>query len=106
MLCKPKVNMQHKQSATIRIGGIALENINSYNYLGVVDDELNFNDFLKNKYLWINQCLYHLAIMRKHIDCHIACTIYKQTVISLFDYRDFLKDSGAIYYIDNLGNLQ
>ena len=55
MLCKPKVNMQHKQLATIRIGGIALENVNSYNYLGVVDDELNFNVFVfLNKYKRIN----------------------------------------------------
>ena len=59
-------------------------------------------DFLKNKCNRINQCLYQLGKMRKYIDSDIACTIYKQTIVPLYDYVDYLVESGPKYYINRL----
>ena len=43
--------------------------------------------------------------MRKYITCSIANTIYKQTIIPLFDYADFLIESGQNMYINRLDTL-
>ena len=49
--------------------------------------------------------VYQLGKMRKYIDSGIANTIYKQTIVPLFDYVDFLMDGGPKYYRDRLTNL-
>ena len=41
--------------------------------------------------------------MQKYINSNIACT--KQTIIPLYDYADFLIESGPMYYIDRLDTL-
>ena len=43
--------------------------------------------------------------MRKYFTCSIANTIYKQTIIPLFDYADFLIESGQNMYINCLDTL-
>ena len=78
----------------------------SYNYLGVViDDMLNFNEFLKEKCDKINIRLYQLIKMRKFITADIASIIYKQVIVPLLDYADFLIDSGPAYFIRRIENL-
>ena len=68
---------------------------------------LKFDLFLKNKCKCINQCIYQLGKMRKYVNnsISIACTNYKQTIVPLFDYADFLTDSGPKYYVDRLDTL-
>ena len=70
-----------------------------------LDDKLTFDAFLKEKRRKINMRVYQLGKMRKYIDSGIANTIYKQTVIPLFDYAYFLIDGGPKYYRDRLPNL-
>ena len=103
MLLKPRTNSPDLDQHKVKIGNTILENVKSYNYLGVViDNSLTFSDFLKNKCNRINQCLYQLGKMRKYIDSDIACTIYKQTIVPLYDYVDYLIESGPKYYINRL----
>ena len=83
----------------LNLGGTTLERVTSYNYLGVIlDDTLCFEKFMKDKCKKINIPIYQLGKMRKYIDNGTSNIIYKQTIIPLFDYADFLIDSGPLYY--------
>ena len=101
------------------IKGEKLENVSSYKYLGVtVDDHLSFTDFINQKYNKANVRLYQLKRLRPFITNDIACRIYKQTILPLVDYADFMIESTcpstyekllklqekAISYIDNNTN--
>ena len=91
------------ENPNLVLGDACLERVSSYSYLGVLlDDRLNFDAFLKEKCKKINMRVYQLGKMRKYIDSGIANTVYKQTVIPLFDYADFLVDGGPKYYRDRL----
>ena len=91
---------------TIKLGNTVLEEVEVYNYLGVlIDNRLNFGKFLKENCNKINLRLRQLGKMRKYITCSIANTIYKQTIIPLFDYADFLIGSGQNMYINRLDTL-
>ena len=87
---------------TIKLGNTVLEEVEVYNYLGVL---IHFGKFLKEKCNKINLRLRQLGKMRKYITCSIANTIYKQTIIPLFDYADFLIESGQNMYINRLDTL-
>ena len=43
--------------------------------------------------------------MRKFITSHIAVTLYKQAILPLFDYADFVIDSSSNYYVKKLNRL-
>ena len=56
-----------------------IENIHSYNYLGVViDDKLSFDNFIDSKYKRVNFRVHQLGKVRKYINNDIAITICKQ----------------------------
>ena len=64
----------------------------SYNYLSVIiDNKLIFNQFIKEKCNQINVRLYQLGKLRKYVGHDVANIMYKQTIVPLFDYADFLK---------------
>ena len=95
-----------REQYTVKMGNVTLDNVTNYNYLGVIiDNSLTFSDFLKEKCDKINIRLYQLIKMRKFITSHIACTIYKQVIVPLLDYADFLIDSGPSYFIKRIENL-
>ena len=78
----------------------------NYNYLGVIlDESVSFVKFMKEKCRKINMRIYQLGKMRKYIDNWTANIIYKQTIIPLFDYADFLIDSGPVYYQNRILSL-
>ena len=80
----------------IKIGDIHLEEVNTYTYLGVrLDNKLKF-DGSKAKCNKINIRLHQLGNMQKNVTNNIANLIYKQTIVPLFDYADFLIESGQI----------
>ena len=90
----------------VKLGQTVLDNVTSYNYLRVVIyDMLNFNEFLKEICDKINICLYQLIKMRKFITADIASIIYKQVVVPLLDYANFLIDSSPAYFIRRIENL-
>ena len=107
LLLKPKCQNQClSPDLSIKIGNISLERVHSYNYLGVIlDDALSFEKFMKEKCKRVNLQIYQLGKLRKFMDPHIANQIYKQTIVSLYDYADFLIESGPKMYIDRLLSL-
>ena len=66
---------------------------------------MSFEEFLKSKCDKINLRLYQLSKMRKYITSNIACTLYKQAILPVFDYADFQIDSGPGYYIRKMDTL-
>ena len=50
--------------------------------------------------------IHQLGKMRKYIDGDIAITIYKQMILPLFDYADFMVESASKQKIANLEKLQ
>ena len=88
------------------LGDVPLDNVEMYNYLGVIiDDNLTFDEFLKQKCNKINQRLYQLIKVRKFVILNIANNLYKQAILPLCDYLGFLIDSGTAYYRRKLDNL-
>ena len=76
------------------VNNVGLENVHSYNYLGVtVDDSLTFTDFVDQKYNKVNMRLYQLKRLRPYVTNDIANGIYKQTILPLIDYADFMIES-------------
>ena len=105
MLVSPRAIPSSEQYC-VKMGQVPLGNVTSYTYLGVIiDNNLTFNDFLKEKCDKINIRLYQLIKMRKHITSNIACMIYKQVIVPLLDNADFIIDSGPAYLIQRLENL-
>ena len=90
----------------IKIGNTSLEEVDTYTYLGVkLDNRLKFDGFLKAKCNKINVRLHQLGKMRKYITNNIANLIYKQTIVPLYDYADFLVESGQNAFIERLNTL-
>ena len=104
---KPKCYQNISHLATLlEIDGNRLEEVSSYNYLGVIiDNTLVFDGFLREKCKRINLRLYQLGKLRKYITCDLANTVYKQTIIPIFDYADFLIESGQNKYVTRLNDL-
>ena len=85
------MNLPH-QDLSIEVGNETLEEVSLYTYLGVnLDNRLVFDKFLKEKCNKINVRLHQLRKMRKKkFNNNISYTIYKQTIVPMFDYADFL----------------
>ena len=64
-----------------------------------------FDKFLKDKCNRINLRLYQLGKMRKYITNSIANIVYKQAIMSLYDYADFLTENGPKCYHNRLNTL-
>ena len=88
------------------MNGQLLERVASYNYLGVsIDDNLNFDKFLREKYGKVHLRVYQLGRMRKYIESNTACLIYKQMILSLSDYADVMINCGPQSVVTRLENL-
>ena len=78
-----------------------------YTYLGVaVDNNLNFESFLKSIIQKVNFKLYLFSKIRYLLTFNAAIMVYKQMVLPFFDYMDILIDAGPKKYIDKLQQLQ
>ena len=61
--------------------------------------------FLKKNVKKNNLRLYQLGKLHKYITCDLANTVYKQTIIPIFDYADILIESGQNKYVTRLNDL-
>ena len=107
------IHNRHKETIcsgdepVVNFDGHDLENVRMYNYLGViVDDKLSFVDFVDQKHNKVNARLYQLKRLRPYITNDVACTIYKQTILPLMDYADFMIESTCPTVHNRLINLQ
>ena len=106
MLLTPRSRRDDVLIPDVKMRNILLDNVTLYCYLGVVIyNNLTFSEVLKGKCDKINLRLYQVIKMRKYVTSALACTIYKQVIIPLMDYADFLIDCGPTYFIKRLDNL-
>ena len=76
-------------------------------YLGVnVDQNLNFEGFLKSIIQKVNYKLYLFSKIRYVLTFAAAVLVYKQMVLPFLDYLDILIDSGPKKYVEKLQILQ
>ena len=78
----------------LRFDNVCVGNVDKYNYLGViVDNKFLFDHFIDAKYNKANLRFLQLRKLQKAITCEIAITIYKQMILPLLDYADFIVES-------------
>ena len=84
-----------------------LENVNIYNYLGIVlDSHMTLTPLFSRVKKRVTNKIYMLIKIRNIIDTQCALTIYKQTILPLLDYAGFLLISGNISDRSDLQTLQ
>ena len=73
------------------LNNIALENVQSYDYLGIIlDSNMTLSPLLSKVKRIVSNKIYSLGKIRNHIDVKCALTIYKQTILPLLDYSGFM----------------
>ena len=91
----------------IVIGPEQIENVEAYHYLGVdLDKGLTYDKVLDNMYSKANRKLYLLKRIRPFITNSVANLVYKTHVLPMFDYADFLVESGKTEKIERLDTIQ
>ena len=91
----------------LKVQHMELGNVHKYNYLGVIaDDDLLFDEFVDDKYNKVNVRILQLMRMRQYITTDTALTIYKQMIIPIFVYADFMVESASKGRISKLEKLQ
>ena len=85
------------------MNGQVLDRVQSYNYLGVsIDDKLDFDKFLREKYGKVHSRVHQSGKMMKCIDSSTALLVYKQMILPLNDYADFMVKSGPTNEVSGL----
>ena len=68
-----------------------IDYINQYDYLGTIfDSEMSLLPLYKRTIKLVNNKIFLLRKIRKYIDYNTAISIYKQTILPMFDYSGFL----------------
>ena len=94
-------------SINISLEGEELGKVGVYTYLGVdLDDSLSMNVMIDSSHNKANRKVYLLTRIRPHISAEVANQIYKTCILPILDYVDFLIDSGNVYNIGRLNNIQ
>ena len=91
----------------VDIAGTTLSNVVSYKYLGVdIDRKLMYSEVVHNTYVKANRKLFTLRRIRPYITQRISALIYKQFVLPILDYADFLVESAPLKEVNLLNKLQ
>ena len=94
-------------SLEVSIAGATLANVTSYKYLGIdVDRNLSYEESVHNTYVKANKKLFTMRKIRPYITQKVAALIYKQFVLPILDYADFLLESAPKREIDLLDRIQ
>ena len=72
----------------------------------IVDNKLSFADFVDDKYNKVNFRIYQLKQLQPYVIEDIACRVYKQTIVPLLDYADFMIESSPVMTHNRLEGLQ
>ena len=85
----------------------AIEQVDSYNYLGVIiDASLNFQAQRNKMNSQVQQRLNYLTKIRSYVTTYAAKIIYKTTILPIIDYGDFIYDQGVTYTNRSVQQLQ
>ena len=108
MLVYRMANYELPQSlCSVMVDGNNLGNVKSYKYLGVsLDHPLSLEEAVNDAYLKANRKIFTLKKIRPYITSSVAGLIYKQFVLPLLDYADFLFESAPKRATDQLDKLQ
>ena len=95
------------QQLVVNLVGETLSNVPSYRYLGVdLDYNLTYEEAVNTAYLKANKKLFTLRKIRPYICEDVAALIYKQFILPILDYADFLFDSATKRSLDSLDRIQ
>ena len=91
----------------IDVNGTALNNVSMYKYLGIhLDSALTFEEAVNEAYLKANRKLYTLRKIRPYVTAYVANLVYKQFVVPLLDYVDFVVESAPKRAVEQLDKIQ
>ena len=91
----------------VSFAGARLGNVSTYKYLGVdLDMYLSYENAVHNTYVKANRKLFTLRKIRPYITQRISALIYKQFVLPILDYADFLFESTVKRELDLLDRVQ
>ena len=94
--------MSPYQNLCIEIGNVVLDEVPSYNYLVVIlDNKSLFDSFLKEK---CRKIILRLHQLGKLITKAVANLVYKQTLLPLLDYADFLIEREQNVYVEQVAS--
>ena len=89
------------------LNNVELENVPTYNYLGIIfDSQMTLSPLFAKVKKSVSNKIYTLVKLRNTIDTNCAITIYKQTILPLLDYAGFLLISGNVSDRNELQTLQ
>ena len=89
------------------VNGAPLEQVFSFNYLGlIIDTSLDFREHRAKVMKQVQLKLNYLVKIRKYLNTYAALTIYKATILPIFDYADFIYDQQIKYSNKLLQQLQ
>ena len=84
-----------------------LEQVFSFNYIGlIIDKSLDFREHRAKVMKQVQLKLNYLVKIRKYLNTYAALTIYKATILPIFDYADFIYDQQIKYSNKLLQQLQ
>ena len=87
--------------------GVELKTVSVFNYLGVlIDSVLGFKEHCAKVISSCNLKLHNLRHICKFADEGLAILMYKQMVLGVFDYGDFVLESSTDDLIDEIETLQ
>ena len=89
----------------VNINGGTLSNVSLYKYLGV-DRNLSYDDAVHKTYVEANKKLFTLRKIRPYITHGIAALVYKQFILTILDYADFLVESASTREINLMDKIQ
>ena len=91
----------------VKFNNLPLSNVMAYKYLGIdLDRNLTYEAAVHNTYIKANKKLFTLRKIRPYVTQRVAALIYKQFILPILDYADFLFDSTVKYELDLLDRIQ
>ena len=95
LVLRNKELFNEAEALTVNFDDVSLSNVSSYKYLGAdLDRNLSNQNAVHNTYIKANKKLFTLRKIRPYnITQRVSVLIYKQFILPILDYADFLFDS-------------
>ena len=104
-----RTSIVHKHAAaqTFKLGNNNLEQVREYRYLGILlSTDLNFKSLREKLYKKVNLKICYFKKIRKYIDISMATAIYKNTILPIIEYADFVYDQNIKHVSKKMQTLQ